>query len=68
MSGVQDTLSACGALKSGIHAGVEWIDLVGLGSGGLGLEIPYQSIGVASESVGFEGVDGVLGYVFYLHP
>ncbi|KAI0664354.1 aspartic proteinase precursor [Cubamyces menziesii] len=61
---IVDTGSAnawVGAGQPRSMSGVEWIDLVGLGSGGLGLEIPYQSIGVASESVGFEGVDGVLG-------
>ena len=42
---------------------MQYADLVGLGESGLGLQISNQFIGVASEAVGFEGVDGVLGYV-----
>ena len=41
-----------------IGAGEEWTDTVNLGSG---LVITKQSIGVASTSTGFSGVDGILG-------
>jgi len=43
---------------SGSFSGTEFIDQVTLGSG---LVIPRQSIGVASTSSGFQGVDGILG-------
>jgi cathepsin E len=43
---------------SGSFSGTEFIDQVTLGSG---LVIPRQSIGVASTSSGFDGVDGILG-------
>ena len=40
--------------------GTEFTDTVSLGSG---LTITKQSIGVASSSQGFAGVDGIIGYV-----
>ncbi|KAG6327917.1 hypothetical protein ID866_11172 [Astraeus odoratus] len=43
---------------SGSFFGTEYYDAVTLGSG---LTIPKQSIGVASSSTGFDGVDGILG-------
>ncbi|TDL28097.1 aspartic protease [Rickenella mellea] len=43
---------------SGEFSGTEFTDQVTLGSG---LTIPKQSIGVASQSQGFDGVDGILG-------
>ncbi|OJT11874.1 Polyporopepsin [Trametes pubescens] len=43
---------------SGDFSGTEFTDNVSLGSG---LNIKGQSIGVASESDGFDGVDGILG-------
>ncbi|KAH9893316.1 acid protease [Cubamyces lactineus] len=43
-------------------SGVEFTDTINMGVGGLGLTVTGQSIGVASEWGGFEGVDGVLGY------
>ncbi|KAG6380940.1 aspartic peptidase domain-containing protein [Boletus reticuloceps] len=43
---------------SGSFSGEEYIDTVTLGSG---LTINQQSIGVASTSTGFQGVDGILG-------
>ncbi|KAF9245853.1 aspartic peptidase domain-containing protein [Melanogaster broomeanus] len=43
---------------SGSFSGEEWTDTVNLGSG---LTITAQSIGVASTSTGFQGVDGILG-------
>lgn len=43
---------------SGSFSGTEFTDRVSLGSG---LTIPSQSIGVASRSTGFDGVDGILG-------
>ncbi|KZO95554.1 family A1 protease [Calocera viscosa TUFC12733] len=43
---------------SGEFSGKEYIDEVNLGSG---LVISKQSIGVASSSQGFEGVDGIIG-------
>ncbi|THH08352.1 hypothetical protein EW145_g2760 [Phellinidium pouzarii] len=43
---------------SGDFSGTEFTDTVSLGSG---LTIPKQSIGVASQSQGFSGVDGILG-------
>ncbi|KAF8140531.1 aspartic peptidase domain-containing protein [Boletus edulis] len=43
---------------SGSFSGEEYIDTVTLGSG---LTITQQSIGVASTSTGFQGVDGILG-------
>lgn len=43
---------------SGSFQGVEFTDTVALGEG---LTITKQSIGVASSSMGFEGVDGILG-------
>jgi len=43
---------------SGEFSGTEYIDFVDLGSG---LVIAQQSIGVASSSTGFTGVDGILG-------
>lgn len=43
---------------SGYFSGTEYIDYVSLGSG---LNIPNQSIGVASTAQGFSGVDGILG-------
>ncbi|KAF9316541.1 hypothetical protein BG003_001844 [Podila horticola] len=42
----------------GSFSGTEYIDQVTLGSG---LVLPKQSIGVASKSTGFSGVDGILG-------
>ncbi|KAF9343100.1 hypothetical protein BGX26_006270, partial [Mortierella sp. AD094] len=42
----------------GSFSGTEYIDQVTLGSG---LVLPKQSIGVASQSKGFHGVDGILG-------
>ena len=41
--------------------GTEFIDTVSLGPG---LVISGQSIGVATSSGGFDGVDGILGYAF----
>ncbi|KAK2465535.1 hypothetical protein APHAL10511_002427 [Amanita phalloides] len=43
---------------SGSFSGREWVDQVTLASG---LVIEKQSIGVASKSSGFKGVDGILG-------
>ncbi|KAG2350640.1 acid protease [Suillus weaverae] len=43
---------------SGAFLGTEYTDTVTLGSG---LTITHQSIGVASTSTGFTGVDGILG-------
>ncbi|KAL5518792.1 hypothetical protein ACEPAH_475 [Sanghuangporus vaninii] len=43
---------------SGSFSGTEFTDTVSLGNG---LTIPKQSIGVASTSQGFDGVDGILG-------
>ncbi|KAF8167357.1 aspartic protease [Crassisporium funariophilum] len=43
---------------SGSFSGTEFTDQVTIASG---LVIPKQSIGVASTSTGFEGVDGILG-------
>ncbi|KAG2130765.1 aspartic peptidase domain-containing protein [Suillus bovinus] len=43
---------------SGFFSGTEYLDTVTLGQG---LTIPHQSIGVASSSSGFAGVDGILG-------
>ncbi|KAG2360775.1 aspartic peptidase domain-containing protein, partial [Suillus spraguei] len=43
---------------SGSFSGTEYIDIVTLGSG---LTIPKQSIGVASTSSSFTGLDGILG-------
>ncbi|KAG9310078.1 aspartic peptidase domain-containing protein [Chiua virens] len=43
---------------SGSFSGEEWLDTVTLSSG---LVISQQSIGVASSSTGFSGVDGILG-------
>ncbi|KAF4611714.1 hypothetical protein D9613_004262 [Agrocybe pediades] len=43
---------------SGSFSGTEFLDQVTLASG---LVIPKQSIGVASTSQGFQGVDGILG-------
>lgn len=40
------------------HIGTEFTDTVALGGG---LTIKAQSIGVASRSTGFDGVDGILG-------
>ncbi|KAG6329087.1 hypothetical protein ID866_10002 [Astraeus odoratus] len=51
-----DTVSA--SYGSGSFSGKEYIDTVTLGSG---LTIDQQSIGVASTSSGFDGVDGILG-------
>jgi cathepsin E len=42
---------------SGSFSGTEFTDTVTLGN----LTLPGQSIGVASNSVGFDGVDGILG-------
>lgn len=39
--------------------GTEFTDTVTIASG---LVIPKQSIGVASTSTGFSGVDGIIGY------
>lgn len=44
---------------SGSFSGTEFTDTVTLASG---LVITKQSIGVASTSEGFSGVDGILGY------
>ncbi|KAI0333909.1 aspartic peptidase A1 [Cubamyces sp. BRFM 1775] len=41
--------------------GVEFTDTINMGVGGLGLTVTGQSIGVAAQWAGFEGVDGVLG-------
>ncbi|KAG9314123.1 aspartic peptidase domain-containing protein [Chiua virens] len=49
------------AVKQGTDyrcAGEEWLDTVTLGNG---LTITQQSIGVASTSTGFSGVDGIVG-------
>jgi cathepsin E len=43
---------------SGSFSGTEFIDQVTIASG---LVIPKQSIGVASTSTGFQGVDGIIG-------
>ncbi|EJD51801.1 family A1 protease [Auricularia subglabra TFB-10046 SS5] len=43
---------------SGSFSGVEFFDRVSLGPN---LVIPQQSIGVADNAVGFDGVDGILG-------
>jgi len=43
---------------SGSFSGTEFTDTVSLGSG---LTVTKQSIGVASTSTGFDGVDGILG-------
>jgi cathepsin E len=43
---------------SGSFSGTEFTDTVSLGSG---LTVTKQSIGVASRSTGFDGVDGILG-------
>lgn len=43
---------------SGDFSGTEFTDTVSLGGG---LTITKQSIGVASQSEGFDGVDGILG-------
>ena len=40
-------------------AGEEWIDTVTIGD----LVIPNQGVGVAELAFGFDGVDGILGYV-----
>ena len=56
--------SPCGRVL--IHStieGVEFTDIINMGVAGLGLTVRGQSIGVAAEWGGFEGVDGVLGYV-----
>ncbi|KAI0664353.1 aspartic peptidase A1 [Cubamyces menziesii] len=45
----------------GYMEGVEFTDHMNLGDQGLGLTITGQSIGVASQWLGFGGVDGVLG-------
>ncbi|KAG1869080.1 aspartic peptidase domain-containing protein [Suillus tomentosus] len=44
--------------SSGSFSGTEYTDTITLGTG---LTIPSQSIGVASTSSGFTGVDGILG-------
>ena len=44
--------------NSSRFVGEEWTDTVKLGSG---LTITQQSIGVAKNSSGFQGVDGILG-------
>ncbi|KAG2062218.1 acid protease [Suillus hirtellus] len=44
--------------SSGSFSGTEYTDTITLGTG---LTIPSQSIGVASTSSGFSGVDGILG-------
>ncbi|KAF8971720.1 aspartic protease [Flammula alnicola] len=46
------------AYGSGSFSGTEFTDTVTIASG---LVIPKQSIGVASTSTGFQGVDGILG-------
>jgi cathepsin E len=48
---------------SGEFSGNEFTDTVSLGSG---LTITKQSIGVATSSQGFQGVDGILGSVISL--
>ena len=53
MSDAPPAHSRCGA-------GTEFTDTVSLGNG---LTINGQSIGVATESEGFDGVDGIVGYV-----
>ena len=45
---------------SGKFTGNEFVDRVTLGPG---LVIEKQSIGVATSAQGFQGVDGILGYV-----
>ena len=45
---------------SGEFEGTEYTDTVTIGGS---LAITDQSIGVASSSEGFEGVDGIIGYV-----
>ena len=42
--------------------GTEFTDTVTLGNG---LTVTKQSIGVASRSTGFDGVDGIIGYVLF---
>lgn len=54
-------------MSNSIHSytlslGEEFLDQVTLSNG---LVITDQSIGVASESSGFEGVDGILGYCLF---
>ena len=44
-------------------SGIEYEDTIKLGS----LTITKQSVGVASSSEGFDGVDGILGYVCDVH-
>ena len=44
-------------------AGTEFTDTVTLGSG---LTITGQSIGVATTSQGFDGVDGIVGYALLI--
>ena len=43
-----------------IRAGEEFIDQVALSNN---LVIPQQSIGAAEFAIGFDGVDGILGFV-----
>ena len=47
-----------------IHStGQQFTDTVSLGPG---LTITRQSIGAAIDSVGFQGVDGILGYEMFI--
>jgi cathepsin E len=55
---VQTKNSVSVTYGSGSFSGTEFTDLVNLGNG---LVINAQSIGVASTSTGFQGVDGILG-------
>jgi len=55
---VQTTNKVAVTYGSGSFSGTEFTDTVALGSG---LTITKQSIGVASRSTGFSGVDGILG-------
>ena len=47
---------------SGFFFGEEYIDTITFGS----ITIPQQSIGAAEFAFGFDGVDGILGYEYYL--
>ncbi|KAI9450421.1 aspartic peptidase A1 [Lactarius psammicola] len=55
---VQTEDSVSVSYGSGLFSGTEFLDTVTLGDG---LVIPGQSIGVASNSNGFNGLDGILG-------
>lgn len=47
---------------SGSFSGEQYTDTLTLGD----LTITNQGISVASQSSGFQGVDGILGYVLYI--